>query len=456
MVSPDSQDKKIQDLGLDTERIPKLLFRYSLPAIISMTAASLYNIVDVIFIGRGVSAMAIAGLSITLPLMNMSSAFGSLIGVGASSLVAVRLGQRDIKSAEVALGNAVTLNLIIGICYSIVALLFLEPLLLFFGASSESLPYAKEYMQIILFGNVFTHLYLGLNDNLRASGYPKIAMIATLTAVGINCILDPIFIFGFKWGIRGAAIATVTSQLAALVWLLIHYMNPKSLLHFKKGIFKIRKGVPGSIISVGLSPFLLNVCNCFIVILINRAFYKYGGDFAVGAYGIANRLIFLVVMVALGFNQGMQPLVGFNYGAQKYDRVIKLFWATLCCVACVCTLAFVLCEFFPEPIVRLFTNHPQLIDLTVQGLRIDVLLFPLIAIPLVVSSFFQAIRKPGKAIFMSLTRQVIFLIPLLLILPRFYGTLGVWASLPASDTISILVGSILIYRQLKSFKQYGK
>nr|HPK39280.1 MATE family efflux transporter [Bacteroidales bacterium] len=309
---------QIKTLSLDKERIPKLLFRYAAPAIISMTAASLFNLADVIFIGRGVNAMAIAGLSLTLPLMNISAAFGSLIGVGASTLISVKLGQKDIQTAEVALGNAVTLNTIIGIIYTIVALIFLDSVLYFFGASEQTVPYAREYMQIILGGNVITHIYYGLNDNLRASGYPKKAMAATLTAVGINIILDPLFIFGFRWGIRGAAVATVLAQVVALIILLNHYSSKQSLLHFKKGIFIIQKGMPRNIISVGLAPFLMNIVSSLVIIIINRSFFHFGGDYAVGAYGIANRMISFFVMIMFGFNQGMQPLVGFNYGARQY------------------------------------------------------------------------------------------------------------------------------------------
>ncbi|MDY0175112.1 MAG: MATE family efflux transporter, partial [Bacteroidales bacterium] len=298
-----------KNLELDKGHIPGLLFKYALPAIISMTAASIYNMADVMFIGRGVNAMAIAGLSLTLPLMNISAAFGSMIGVGASTLVSVKLGQKDKVTAEKALGNAVTLNTIIGILYSIVALIFLEPTLYFFGASAQTLPYAKEYMQIILAGNVITHIYHGLNDNLRASGYPKKAMLATLTAVTTNLILDPLFIFGFKWGIRGAAIATVISQAVALGIVVHHYTRKDSIIRFKRDIFTLQKGMPRNIVSVGLAPFLMNIVNSLIIIIINRSFLKFGGDYAVGAYGIANRMVFLFIMIMFGFNQGMQPLV---------------------------------------------------------------------------------------------------------------------------------------------------
>jgi putative MATE family efflux protein len=441
-------------LALDKEHIPKLLFRYAMPAIISMTAASIYNIADVMFIGRGVNALAIAGLSLTLPLMNISAAFGSMIGVGASTLISVKLGQRDMPTAEVTLGNAVTLNTVIGILYSIIALIFLKPTLLFFGASEQTLPYAREYMQIILLGNVITHVYHGLNDNLRASGYPKKAMLATLTAVVTNLILDPLFIFGFNWGIRGAALATVLAQAIALSILLNHYSKKDSLLHFKKGIFAIRKGMPRNIISVGLAPFLMNVVNSMVIIIINRSFYEFGGDYAVGAYGIANRMVFLFIMIMFGFNQGMQPLVGFNYGAQQYKRVTDIFKLTLLCATCISILAFIIAQFFPETAVSLFTNDPTLTRLTVEGLHIDLAVFPLVALSLVTSNFFQAIRKPGKAIFLSLTRQVIFLIPALLVLPRLFGVTGVWASMPVSDAASFIIAAILISKQIKEFRKH--
>jgi len=440
-------------LALDKEHIPKLLFRYAMPAIISMTAASIYNIADVMFIGRGVNAMAIAGLSLTLPLMNISAAFGSMIGVGASTLISVKLGQRDTATAEVALGNAVTLNAVIGILYSIIALIFLKPTLMFFGASEQTLPYAREYMQIILMGTVITHIYHGLNDNMRASGYPKKAMLATLIAVAANLVLDPLFIFGFGWGIRGAALATVLAQVIALSILMNHYSRKDSLLHFKKGIFGIRKGMPRNIISVGLAPFLMNIVNSLVIIIINRSFFEFGGDYAVGAYGIANRMVFLFIMIMFGFNQGMQPLVGFNYGAQQYKRVTDIFKLTLLCATCISVLAFIIAQFFPAAAVSLFTNDPTLARLTVEGLHIDLAVFPLVALPLVTSNFFQAIRKPGKAIFLSLTRQVIFLIPALLILPRFFGVTGVWASMPVSDAASFILAAILISKQIKEFRK---
>jgi Na+-driven multidrug efflux pump len=279
-------------------------------------------------------------------------------------------------------------------------------------------------------------------------------MLATLIAVAANLVLDPLFIFGFNWGIRGAALATVLAQAVALSILLRHYSRQDSLLHFKKGIFAIRKGMPKNIISVGLAPFLMNVVNSLVIIIINRSFFEFGGDYAVGAYGIANRMVFLFIMIMFGFNQGMQPLVGFNYGAQQFKRVTDIFKLTFLCAFCVSVLAFIIAQFFPEAAVSLFTNDPTLARLTVEGLHIDLSVFPLVALPLVTSNFFQAIRKPGKAIFLSLTRQVIFLIPALLILPRFFGVTGVWASMPVSDAASFIVAAILITKQMKEFRKH--
>lgn len=443
-------------VALDQEKIPKLLFRYAMPSIISMTASAVYNIVDSMFVGQGVGAYAISGFALTLPVMNLAAAFGSLVGIGSSSLVAVKLGQRDSVTATKALGNAVSLNCIIGVAFTILALLFLDPVLRFFGASSLTLPYAREYMQVILAGNVITHVYLGLNDNLRASGYPRKAMKATLSAVLINCILDPLFIFGFHWGLRGAALATVIAQLVALIYVLRHYGKRSSTLHFQRGIFKLRKDLVKGILSVGMSPFLMNACSCLIIIIINKSLYKYGGDLSIGAYGIANRVVSFFFMLCMGITQGMQPLVGYNYGAKKYDRIIKLLNLTMLYTSIITTLTFIVYECFPYAIVSVFTTHPELAAKAAEGIRIDVAAFFLVSIPVVTASFFQALRKPGKAIFLSLTRQLLFLIPLLLILPPFLGVRGVWASLPISDCISAVIAVILLTKQIKIFKSLSK
>lgn len=437
---------------LGTEKISKLLRQYAVPAIIAMTASSLYNMIDSIFIGHGVGALAISGLAITFPFMNIAAAFGSLVGVGASTLVSVRLGQKDYASAQKVLGNVFVLNIVIGILFTIVSLIFIDPILYFFGASENTILYAREYMVIILLGNVVTHLYLGLNSVLRSSGHPKKAMMLTITTVILNTILDPIFIFVFEWGIQGAAIATVLAQIVSLIWQLHIFRDKNELLHFHKGIFKPDFRVIQDILSIGASPFLMNVASCFIVILINNGLKTYSGDLAIGAFGIVNRVSFMFVMIVMGLNQGMQPIAGYNYGAGYVSRVQEVLKLTLFFATVITTTAFLIGEFMPELAARAFTSDEELIGLSVYGMRIAFMFYPLIGSQIVIASFFQSIGMAGKAIFLSLIRQVIVLIPCLIILPKFFGVTGVWASLPVSDLVACIVSTIMILYQIRKFK----
>lgn len=445
--------KQNSPLVLGTERISKLLTQYAIPAIIAMTASSLYNIADSIFIGQGVGALAISGLALTFPLMNLAAAFGSLVGVGASTLVSVKLGQKDYEGANQVLGNVLILNIVLGITFTIVCLLTLDPILYFFGASENTIDYARDYMQVILLGNVVTHLYLGLNAVLRSSGYPKMAMYATLSSVVINCLLNPIFIFGFGWGIQGSAWATVISQVISLTGQLIHFANPKQLVHFRKGIYRLHTEVVKGILYIGMSPFLMNLCSCLIVILMNRGLKEYGGDMAIGAYGIVNRVVFLFIMIIMGFNQGMQPIAGYNFGARQFSRVTEVMKLTTKWGVGVATFGFLLCQLFPSLIVRLFTSDDVLIGAAVYGLHIVFAVFPIVGFQMVATNFFLSIGMSKKAIFLSLTRQMLFLIPCLLILPNFFGTLGVWISIPIADATATIVTGIVLARQFKKFKQ---
>ena len=438
---------------LGTENIKKLLFEYSIPAIISMIATSLYNIIDSIFIGHGVGALAISGLAIAFPLMNLAAAFGALIGVGGATLVSIKLGQQDHEEASNILGNVVVLNVVIGILFMLLGLIFIDEILFFFGASHDTIDYTRDFMQIILYGNVITHLYFGLNNIMRSSGYPRKAMITTLLAVLVNVILAPIFIFGFKWGIRGAAIATVIAQLIALLWTIEHFTPKHSFIHFQTGIFRLQKRIVTGIFSIGMAPFILNACACVVVILINRSLYKYGGDLAIGAYGIVNRLTMLVIMIIMGFTQGMQPIVGYNFGAQQYKRVLSVMRLTMIYVLCVTSLGFFVGQLFPHQMAMLFTNDETLIDLAVDGMRIVMCVFPIVGFQMVISHFFQSIGKASKAIFISATRQLLFLIPLLLILPAYWGTMGVWVSMPVSDVASAITAGIFFYFEFKMFKK---
>ena len=427
--------------------------QYAIPAIIAMTASSLYNMVDSIFIGHGVGTMAISGLAITFPFMNLAAAFGSLVGVGAATLVSVKLGQRDYDTAQRVLGNVVVLNVIIGILFTAIGLLFLDPILYFFGASEATIPYARDYMQVILIGNIVTHLYLGLNSVLRSAGYPRKAMYATVATVVINIILAPIFIFAFGWGIKGAAWATVIAQVIALLWLIHLFNDKRELLHFKKGIFRLKRQIVMNSLAIGLAPFLMNLASCCIVIVINLGLKKYGGDLAIGAFGIVNRLIYLVVMIVMGLNQGMQPIAGYNYGAQFYPRVTKVLKVTIFGATIVTTTGFLIAMFIPELAVALFTSDQELIDLSVKGLRITTIFFPIVGFQMVTSNFFQSIGMASKAIFLSLTRQMLFLLPCLLILPHFWGAWGVWVSMPVSDLVASIVAAVMLFMQFKKFKR---
>lgn len=448
-------------MELGTEPIRKLLLQYAVPAIIAMTAASLYNMIDSIFIGHGVGAMAISGLALTFPLMNLAAAFGSLVGVGAATLVSMRLGQRDYDSARMILGNVLVLNLIVGIGFGLVTLAFLDPILYFFGASDATIGYAREYMTIILGGNVVTHMYLGINAILRASGHPRKSMYATIWAVLINAALDPLFIYVFGWGIRGAAIATIVAQVVTLVWQFRLLSDKNELLHFQRGIYRLKGKIIRNIFAIGMSPFLMNLAACFIVILINKGLKLYGGDLNIGAYGIVNRWGFFFVMVVMGINQGMQPIAGYNFGARQYDRVLRVLRLTIIGATCVTTLGFVLGMFAPRLAVWAFTKDPELLRLASEGMRIVFFCFPIVGFQMVTTNFFQSIGMAGKAIFLSLSRQLLFLMPLLMILPGVFdeytdwsGSWGVWCSMPISDLLASVIAFFMLTYQLRKFRAF--
>ena len=445
-----SQKGNAMELG--TQPVGKLLMQYAIPAIIAMTASSLYNIVDSIFIGQGVGPLAISGLAVTFPFMNLGAAFGAMVGVGASTLISVKLGQRDYTTAQIVLGNVITLNTIIGVVYTIVCLMFLDPILYFFGASADTIVYARDFMEVILLGNIFTHMYLGLNAVLRASGHPQKAMYATINTVIINTILAPIFIYGFDWGIRGAAIATVIAQIVSLIWQLKILTNKNELLHLRRGIYHLQSKIVRNMIAIGLSPFCMNVASCFIVIFINQGLKEYDGDLAIGAYGIVNRLTFICVMIVMGITQGMQPIAGYNYGAQQYHRVNEVLKLAIWGATAVTTFTFLVGELVPELTVSIFTTDEGLISRAAEGFRISVLLFPIVGFQMVTSNFFQSIGMANKAIFLSLTRQLLFLLPCLIVLPRFMGAAGIWWSMPISDLIASIVAAVLLYKQFQAFK----
>jgi len=435
--------------ALGVDRIGKLLFQYSIPAIVGTVAASLYNIIDRIFIGHGVGPLAISGLALTLPIMNLSIAFGALIGVGSAALVSIRLGEKRRDDAVEILGASVLLNTGFSLVFTLVTFLFLDQLLFLFGASKDTLPYAKEFIRIILAGSVINFNYFGLNNVMRASGYPKKAMITTLLTVGINCILAPVFIFWFHWGIRGAATATVCAQTVGLVWAVAHFCRKSNFVHFRRGYFKVRLSVAKEITEIGMSTSLLNICACIIAIIMNVSLAKYGGDYAVGAFGILNGIAGLFVMIIIGLNQGMQPIAGYNFGAGQNARVIKVFKYSVIAATCVTTSGFLMAQFIPHLLASAFTSNTQLINLAAMGLRINMFMFPIVGFQIVTSSLFQSIGKAKISAFMSLSRQVIFLIPMLIIIPRFVGLPGVWAAGPAADLIASITTFFILRWQLK-------
>lgn len=448
-----AESKASIPLELGTEKIGRLLKQYALPAIIAQTAASLYNMVDSIFIGQGVGPLAISGLAVTFPLMNLSTAFGTLVGAGAATMLSVLLGQKNYKAANKVLGNVVSLNIIIGLIFMAVALIFIDPILYFFGASENTLPYAKEYMKIILYGNIITHLYFGLNAAMRSSGHPKKAMALTIFTVVFNAILDPIFIFVLDMGIAGAAWATVIAQTVAMTVVLRHFSDRSRAFHFEKGIVRLDMRVAKDSLAIGLGPFLMNTAACLVTLFINQQLREYSGDLGIGAYGICNRLIFMFIMICMGLNQGMQPIAGYNYGARQYSRVKEVFWKTAKLAMCVTTLCFIIGMFFPRAAAGIFTSDDALLDLSSQGLRLMTLVFPIVGFQMIATNFFQSLGMVRKSVILSLSRQILFLLPLLYTLPQYLGAKGVWISFPIADFIATVMTAFMLGSLFRKFNR---
>ena len=447
---------KITELG--TQSIRSLLMKYALPGIIAMTASSLYNMVDSIFIGHGVGAMALSGLTVAKPFMDICAAFGTLVGVGASSLVAIKLGEKDYRSANDVLANVILLNVLLGALVMAVGLYWLDPILYAFGASDVTITYAREYMEIILWGNILTHIYYGLNSMLRSIGHPKIAMYATIVAVVTNIILDPIFIFVLDMGVRGAALATMISQLVSVIIELIIFLNPKEVIYFHRGIWRLKRDITMRALGIGTAPFLMHMAACFVVIVLNNQLKRYGGDMAIATYGIANRFMFFFAMVVMGLNQGMQPIVGYNYGAKLFDRMVRALKLTAMCATCVMGVLWLFGLVWPEGFIRLFTHDELLVAQSIAPARVMLCTMVMVGFPMVVGNFYTSIGMSGKAIFLSLTRQVIFLIPCILLLPLLFQTLnftpiwGVWWSLPICDALAAVLAAIILNRDMRKFR----
>ena len=450
------QSKTNQFNVLAEKPVGSLLMQYAIPAIVAMAASSVYNIIDGIFIGQGVGAEAIMGLALTGPLMSLTAAFGAMVGVGAATLMSVKLGQKDYGTAQKILGNVVIMNLTLGIVLGLLLLVFINPILRFFGASDVTLPYARNFMSIILVGNVVTHMYLGLNALLRSTNRPQKAKCATIGTVVLNCILAPIFIFVLGWGIRGAATATIMAQMIMLMWQLRLFSNKDELIHLNRSIIKLDVKIVKESLLVGLPQFLINLCACLVAAMMTRSLTTYGGDMAVGAFGICNRFILFVVMVVIGLNQGMQPIAGYNFGARRYDRVLGVLNKALIFGSVITLTGFVIGVFFPTPFVSVFAkDSPQLIKLSAHALSCMVMMFPIVGIQIVSTAFFQSIGYAPKSIFLSLTRQLIFLVPAIFILPHLYANPleGLWHAAPVADGLASVLAITLLVLQVKKFKK---
>ncbi len=441
------------DSKLSTMSVGKLLWMYTLPAIVGTMVSSLYNIIDRMYIGLGVGPMAISGLALTFPFMNFLSAFSMLVGAGAASRISIRLGEGDRNRAEQILGNAFTLTIIISVSIIAFSLIFLNPILVMFGGSENTLKYAREFMQIIIPGTILSALLFGFNSIMRASGYPKKAMITMIISALVNVTLAPVFIFVFKMGIAGAAYATNIAFFIGMIWVMLHFFNKKANIRFHRKNFRLDSQIVKSILNIGMSPFSMQIAASITVILINRALIKHGGDLAMGALGIQNGIATLVIMFIIGLNQGAQPILGFNYGARKYDRMYSALKKTAIAATVVSTAGFVMGTFFPYTLASLFTNDEELKHLAATALRISVTVFPLIGSQVVITNFFQSIGKARISMTLSLTRQVLFLIPCLIFLPPIFGLNGVWASMPVADSLSVIVTTTTMVFFVRKFKK---
>lgn len=439
-------------LILGTASVNRLLVKYSIPAIIAMVATSLYNIIDSIFIGHGVGSMAIAGLAITFPLMNLVVGFCTLIAVGGATISSIFLGQNNVARATDVVNNVVVMCLVHAVIFGGLSLIFLDDILYFFGATAQTISYAREFMYIILLGTPISYVFLGLNNLMRATGYPKKAMISALLSVGVNVIVAPIMIFQLEWGIRGAALATICGQTVACVWVVAHFLNKKSVVHFDRNRRWFVPSLVKKMYSIGLSPFLMNCTACFVVVFLNKSLLEAAGPLgneSVGAYGIINRTTMFFVMVVFGVTQGMQPILGFNYGAKNMARVKQTLYKGIWIGASITALGWVVTECFPDTISSLFTTDKTMISIAREGFRVYFIFYPLVGAQIVIQNFFQSVGHPLPSICLSLTRQLVFLLPLLWILPGYYGVTGVWMSMAGSDVAAAIVTIITLWFWLK-------
>lgn len=437
-------------IELGTAPTAKLLLKYSLPAVVGTVVSAVYNIIDSIVIGHAIAdPNVVAGMAVTFPVMNIVTACGMLVGAGAATRVSIVMGQNDRRIAEIILGNCVQLTILFGLIYVFGFIFWLDPLLMMFGASPNTLPYAHEFLMWVLPGMVLMNLTFSYNNVMRASGYPAKAMYTNLIGAALNCVLAPLFLFVFKWGIRGAAIATDISMLVTAIWVMSHFFNRNNTLHFARGAFKFNWPVIRGVLYIGMAPFLINVAGSGVNAIINNSLVQYGGDNAVAAVVVFNRYVTVFVFIIIGICQGMQPIVGYNYGSGRTKRLFSTFWLAAGVATAIAMSGSLFGIFNPRPIAAMFMTDERQIECAENCLRIALLSFSVVGFQIVTTNFFQALGMAGKAVFLSLTRQIIFMIPLLFILPPMMGLDGVWSAFPISDMVATIVASVLLFVQIR-------
>ena len=443
--------ERLQELGNAT--IWRLLLKYSLPAVVGTVVMAIYNIIDSIVIGHAIDdPNVVSGIAVTFPVMNLGTALGMLIGAGAATRVSIVMGQDNRRQAEIILGNSVQLTIIIGVTYISLFAIFITPILHVFGASPNSLPYAREFMLWILPGMVLMNLTFSYNNIMRATGYPGKAMYTNLIGAGLNAILAPIFLFGFKWGIKGAAIATDISMLVTAFFVMSHFFRKDTTLHFMKGTFKLDWKVIRAILYIGMAPFLINVAGSAINAIVNNSLLRYGGDDAIASVVVFNRFVTIFVMVVIGICQGMQPILGYNYGSGRFSRLFATLRLAIVSSVCITSIGSLIGAFNPKVIASMFMQDETQIMCAINCLRITTIGFWMVGFQIVGTNFFQSLGMAGRAVFLSLTRQVIFMIPMLLILPPHFGLNGVWACYPICDVAASIITGILLMVQIRKIK----
>lgn len=436
-------------MNLQTDSIPRLLWRFSIPSLIGTLANAIYNIVDRIYIGQSVGALAISGLALTFPLMNLLGAFGMLVGQGAAARVSLMLGNGKLHDANSILPNTLFLSTIIYLTISSLCYIFLDKILIAFGGSELTIPYARNYMQVIIPGHIFTSLSFAFNNIMRAAGHPMLAMYTLLIGAVLNIILDPVFLYVFGMGIEGVAYATVISMFISMVWIMQFFLKKKHTLHFRRNTLKISIKTIWAILSIGLSPFLLHVGLSAVNLIMNQTMKTYGGDLAIGAFGIITSYTSLIIMAIIGLCQGMQPIIGYNYGAQQFTRVRHTLKLCVIIATIIVTIGWLLAMATPELIAGCFTSDPELLAITVNGIKIYTAVFFIVGFQVVTVNYFQSVGRAGVSIFLSLSRQILFLIPTILLLPSLWGLNGAWMAQPVADVLSVATACIVMHRHLK-------